>query len=149
MGIKLPMKKQTPKDQEDEANVSTVKKTTKEKAEDITEDTGKNEPELAEPEEKKTASKEAGKAVATVTTKMNSNGPETTEVLETPFAYDVDPKVHAVVGFEIATTINQGNYNSLRIGLSLKLPVPPEKVEEAFELMQTWADDKMNDMIPE
>jgi hypothetical protein len=62
----------------------------------------------------------------------------------------------ANVGFSAAYTHNLGNYENLKVTVSLYLPVPinPAAVDEAvldaaFDRVQAWVDKKMNKTVEE
>jgi hypothetical protein len=59
------------------------------------------------------------------------------------------PPPYCEVGFEVSYTHNLGNYESAKIGVSLKLPCLVPEIDEAFEYAKTWVDEKMNQVNAE
>jgi len=53
------------------------------------------------------------------------------------------------VGIEASQTLNQGNYNSVRIGVSLKLHCARGDINKTFEFAKDWVDTKMGDLLKE
>lgn len=86
---------------------------------------------------------------ATKTTKIGGkDGPENIEAELVPFDFKAGP-VHATVEVGLGATVNMGDYNSTRIDVRLTLPCPVDKVNEAYEVALKWADEKMQEMMPE
>lgn len=54
-----------------------------------------------------------------------------------------------LVGFEVGHTKNLGNYESVRIKVSLTLPTYTENVEHAYMVAKKWADEKLTEAITE
>lgn len=90
--------------------------------------------------------KKAGKA--TVTKKNTKTGTE-------EFSQEQvgEPKVlegpTCNVGVDAAMTINLGDYNSVRIGVSLHLPCYHQEIDEVFEFSKQWVDEKMQKLRAE
>jgi hypothetical protein len=57
----------------------------------------------------------------------------------------------ANVGVSVATTRNLGNYESVKIGISLNMPCNPneEAIEQACKFAQGWVDKKMQEVLEE
>lgn len=70
---------------------------------------------------------------------------ETEEVVETLLT----DEPLANVGLTLATTINTGNYNSVKIQVSLHYPCPVAQMDETFELVKTWVDDRLGKLVEE
>ena len=60
--------------------------------------------------------------------------------------FDGEP---AVVRVSMGTTLNMGNYQSLRLGVDLALPCAPAKVEAAFVKASAFVQKKLDKMIQE
>jgi hypothetical protein len=59
------------------------------------------------------------------------------------------PVVFGEVGLEASITINLGNYNSTRLGVSLKLPALPSEIDDVFEYAKTWVDTRLSKLSDE
>lgn len=55
----------------------------------------------------------------------------------------------AEVGFEASSTINQGNFNSVRVGVSLRMPCHPEDIDLTFDKAKEWVDERVSGLIEE
>jgi len=44
-------------------------------------------------------------------------------------------------------TINQGNYNSIKVGVSLTAPSSFQELDEVFEFCEKWVDEKLNRLV--
>lgn len=57
----------------------------------------------------------------------------------------------ANVGFSLSHTKNLGNYESLRVNISLNLPCEPneEVIDAAFKQVSNWVDNKMAEVQAE
>ncbi|MBY0560034.1 hypothetical protein [Hyphomicrobium sp.] len=53
------------------------------------------------------------------------------------------------VGFDASYTMNLGDYNSTRIGVSLKIPCLHPEIDEVFEYGKGWVNSKMETLISE
>lgn len=51
------------------------------------------------------------------------------------------------VGFKLGTTINTGNYNSMRADVWVEIPCEEEEVDEAAEIAKEWVDGKLADLV--
>lgn len=60
-------------------------------------------------------------------------------------------KPMANVGMKVGKTFNLGNYESLRVDISLYLPCEPDdqSVSDTFDLVNTWVDKKMGEIVEE
>lgn len=57
----------------------------------------------------------------------------------------------ANVGMKLGTTINTGNYESVRVDVSLFMPseTSAEQLNDTFEAVSQWVDDKLAKMVEE
>jgi hypothetical protein len=55
----------------------------------------------------------------------------------------------AVVRVSMGTTLNMGNYQSLRLGVDLALPCSPAQVEQAFDKAAKFVQLKLDTLITE
>ncbi len=55
----------------------------------------------------------------------------------------------ANVGLSAAFTKNLGNYESIKMQVSLHMPCDPEKIEETFVEVKEWVDAKMSSLMEE
>jgi hypothetical protein len=55
----------------------------------------------------------------------------------------------AEVGIETSATINTGNYNSVRVGASLKLLVDHDSIDEAAVFIEDWLNKRMEALTSE
>jgi hypothetical protein len=57
----------------------------------------------------------------------------------------------AEVGCDLGYTMNLGNYQSLKIGVSLRLPVnvTPDALDKGYEFVKNWVDGKLTAAINE
>jgi len=53
------------------------------------------------------------------------------------------------VGFEASLTTNLGNYNSTRIGCSLRLPCLHHELDQVFDFAMNWVNAKMEKIAAE
>ena len=49
------------------------------------------------------------------------------------------------VGFAMGFTKNLGNYESMRVDVSLHIPCYPDEIGEIFEKAKQWVDDKLTE----
>jgi hypothetical protein len=49
----------------------------------------------------------------------------------------------AKVTVEYALTVNLGNFESAKIGVSVSIPCYAEELEEAYEFAQSWAEERL------
>lgn len=59
------------------------------------------------------------------------------------------PKVYANVGVQAQRTINLGEYNSVKVGVSIHMPCDPESVDECYEECLAWVDTRMASLTEE
>lgn len=92
---------------------------------------------------KKVPAKELVQAVATIE-KQHKDGSATTEKEVVSEAVFDGP--HATVGLSMGLTKNLGNYESLKITVSLYYPCYPDEsaVDAAFHTTKEWVDGKLN-----
>jgi hypothetical protein len=76
---------------------------------------------------------------------MQKQGAVSTEQVSVgpPMAYD-QPTCN--VGVKAGVTRNLGNYNSVRVDVSLYMPCYPAELEEVYIFAQTWVDDKLSEL---
>jgi hypothetical protein len=55
----------------------------------------------------------------------------------------------AYVSFSVGVTRNQGNYESLRLDVGVKLPCYTEEITEVEKLAVDWADNRMSEKLDE
>ena len=62
-----------------------------------------------------------------------------------------DPLALAEVGYAVGQTINLGNFESLRIDVSLKMPSRPRpaSIEKTFKFAVDWVDSNINTICDE
>jgi len=51
------------------------------------------------------------------------------------------------VGVTCGITINTGNYNSVKLQVSLHAPSPPDEIDEVFDFVEGWVDKKLQSMM--
>lgn len=51
---------------------------------------------------------------------------------------------YATVGIKAGCTINLGNFNSGRVDVSLFYPCQPDKVNETYESVKEWIDERLS-----
>ena len=94
------------------------------------------------------APKKTKKELKQTTSKVSTtdtNGTETeTEEVMAETVYD-QPTCN--VGFTAGCTRNMGNYNNVKVSVSLFMPCYPAEVEETFEFVNDWVDGKMQSTI--
>lgn len=59
------------------------------------------------------------------------------------------PDKHAEARVDVSYTKNLGNYESLRVGVSIALPCAPEEIEETTVKAHTLAETYVNDFVRE
>lgn len=52
----------------------------------------------------------------------------------------------ATVGFKAGRTMNLGNYNSIKVEVSLFMPCKVLEVGETFEIVTAWVDEKISEI---
>jgi len=68
-------------------------------------------------------------------------GEEESEELIEVRRFETEP---AEVGVNLGRTINMGDFNSVRIDVSVKIPCYAEEKDEVFQHLLTWAADRVN-----
>ena len=53
------------------------------------------------------------------------------------------------VGMDISYTHNSGNYTSMKVGVTLKVPCLYAEVDETYDLVKEWLDGRMNELVEE
>lgn len=53
------------------------------------------------------------------------------------------------VGVDMSYTHNLGNYQSAKVGVSIKVPCRHGEIDEVFDYSKTWVNSKMETMIDE
>lgn len=71
------------------------------------------------------------------------------EVLDYPTEATHKSRDLCEVKFDIGRTINLGNYESVRVGVSIKLPCYPQEVDAVFKYSRSWATTKLGEVISE
>lgn len=66
-----------------------------------------------------------------------------------PYSEPSVPDHPCVVSVMMNMTRNLGNYESLKIGVSLSVPCPPELVDETYTDVKAWVDGKLNEVNQE
>lgn len=51
------------------------------------------------------------------------------------------------IGYKAGITKNLGDYESLRIDVSLNMPCYPEEIDDVFEFQRNWVENKLNKSI--
>lgn len=84
---------------------------------------------------------------AAVTTETKAKHTKTgADVVKTEVAKLVDvPEAYANVGVQAQRTINLGEYNSVKLGVSIHHPCAanPEAIQSCYEFCVGWVDEKM------
>jgi hypothetical protein len=55
----------------------------------------------------------------------------------------VSKQTHCRLGVEGGRTLNIGNFNSIRIGVTLDMPSDPENLDQAYNFGTTWIGEKI------
>jgi len=53
------------------------------------------------------------------------------------------------VGFSLGMTLNLGNYESVKVSVSLNVPCQHAEIDEIFEFAKGWVDDKLTEVRQE
>lgn len=88
--------------------------------------------------------KKKGQGEATTTVKHKQGGEVTEKTSTEPLHTD-----GTLVGFKMGYTKNLGNYESVRVEVSLVLPTYTENVEHAYKVAKDWADNKLTEAVAE
>jgi len=59
------------------------------------------------------------------------------------------PNALCEVGFETSFTKNLGNYQSLKVGVHIKIPCLHGEIDQVFDYATNWADAKMQKLLGE
>jgi len=92
-------------------------------------------------------------AQATITQELKNKG-ETimedtkNEIVEAPSTRQA-PSPLCEVGFETSFTKNLGNYQSLKVGVHIKIPCLHAEIDQVFDYATNWADSKMQKLLDE
>lgn len=86
-----------------------------------------------------------GEAKTTVEYKGGGTSEET-EKVGAPVLYE-QPTCN--VGMKAGVTRNMGDYNSVRLDVSLYMPCYPDEIEEVFMFTKEWVERKMNEITEE
>jgi len=92
-------------------------------------------------------------AQATITQELKNKG-ETimeeskNEIVEAPTT-STTPRPLCEVGFETSFTKNLGNYQSLKVGVHIKIPCLHAEIDQVFDYATNWADTKMQKLLEE
>lgn len=87
---------------------------------------------------------EAKTGKATVMKELNKVQTETQEDVGEAALYD-QPTCN--VGVNAGITKNLGNYESLKVGVSLNMPCYPDEIEDVYSAAKKWVDDKMDSIV--
>jgi len=60
-----------------------------------------------------------------------------------------EPDTLCEVGFETSFTKNLGNYQSLKVGVQIKIPCIHGEINQVFDYATNWADAKMQKLLEE
>jgi hypothetical protein len=71
----------------------------------------------------------------------------TQEQVDTPTSKVVSSDPWCEVGVDMSYTHNLGNYQSAKIGVSLRLPAQVSEIDEVFTYAKEWVDNKLQSMI--
>ena len=55
----------------------------------------------------------------------------------------------AEVGVDLSMTVNLGDYNSAKLGVSIRLPSPVAEIDQSYEQAKQWANDRLETLIGE
>lgn len=90
-----------------------------------------------------TPGNKVGKPVKVVTTKANKDGTSTTEEEVKGDVLVNEP--HATVGVSVGVTKNLGNYESVKVTVSVFIPcaVDADEINETYEQAKEWVDEKV------
>lgn len=96
--------------------------------------------------------KKAG--IATMTKQMKDHGQvisdETQEEkVDTPANNAPSQDPWCEVGVDMSYTHNLGNYQSAKVGVSLRLPAQVAEIDQVFDYAKEWVDTKLQGMIEE
>lgn len=69
------------------------------------------------------------------------------QVVETPSAGGDGPWCE--VGVEMSYTHNLGNYQSARVGVSIRLPCKYHEINAVYDYAKEWADGKLQSLVEE
>jgi len=50
----------------------------------------------------------------------------------------------AVVSVQMSKTINLGNYNSKKVGISLSMPCNPKDIDKTYQKSVQWIEERLN-----
>jgi len=53
------------------------------------------------------------------------------------------------IGYDTQYTKNLGNYESAKVGISVTMPTTEESLDENFDFVRLWADEKMDELVSE
>ena len=56
---------------------------------------------------------------------------------------------HCEIGFEASYTHNMGNFESCRLGVSIKIPCLHAEIDEAFDYGKQWVDARLSAVCAE
>ena len=68
---------------------------------------------------------------------------EKNEVLEEKMMVHEFASSPAEVGFSLGMTMNIGDFESVRLDISVKMPCYVEEVDDAYVYVQKWAEDRL------
>lgn len=88
--------------------------------------------------------KKKGQGESTISVKHKQGGETVEKTTTEPLHTD-----GTLVGFKMGYTKNLGNYESVRVEVSLVLPTYTENVEHAYKVAKDWADEKLSEAVEE
>jgi hypothetical protein len=87
---------------------------------------------------------------AEISVQHSHKGEVVTEQHHTEDVGDVAITAHPCeVGFEASLTLNMGNFNSTRMGVSIMIPALHSEIDEVFEFAKDWVNDRMGKLAEE
>lgn len=90
--------------------------------------------------------KQSGAAAVSTTHKTKGQvTAQKEENMDTPFS-EVIQSHGGTVGMEASVTINLGDFESVRIGISLSEPFEAGKRDETFAEVKTWVEDTLSEL---
>jgi len=82
-----------------------------------------------------------------LTTSVEKDGIiSSTESHSDPVLFDSPP---CLVGVSLSYTKNLGNYESMKMGVSLQVPCALEEVDHTYKHASSWVDTKLSDLMDE
>ena len=114
---------------------------------------GTEQSEAEKPKPKKKLIKKKSKVAKEVTGKVeisHTSGAEVTASSDTEKVADVEVEQHmANVGYNMARTINLGDYESVKIAVSINVPslVDVDEINGNFDFAKEWVEEKLTEIV--